>query len=600
MTGAEYIAEFLHRKKLNNIFLVTGGAIAFVVDAIGIKNKAKYFCFNHEQSAAMAADSVWRATNGKDIGVCMATSGPGAVNLLSGLGCSYVDSIPSIAITGQVNSIESLKYGNYKDLRQAGYQEIDIVKMSKNVTKFSVKIESAFELKYNLEKAYQIATSGRKGPVLIDVPMNIQQEEVGNFENFNLNYQKESSELFSFKELNLLKNFFLNTKRPLILVGAGVGLSGKSAEMINWINKKKLPFVSTWSAFSSFDHFNKNYFGHIGIYGNRGSNFIVQNCDSLLVLGSRLENRVRSSNPINFAPEAKKLVIDVDNNELLKYHDSNYLTLNKDLCDVAMKLAKIRVPKIDKTWLNYLYSVKKDFFNKDISTFAKKNKSMSPYKVIMEINKKIKNTDIITSDCGAHLCWLYQVFKRKKQTIFTAAGFGPIGYSIPAAIGAAISSKKKVIAVCGDGSFQVQLSELILIKKLKLKINFIILNDFGYGIVKQFQDSYMNKRYHAADIKKGYNIPDFKKIANAYNLKYIKIKNYKDLNKLNISNKPSLIEVFIKKNTLIEPKMGFGGLINDQFPSMSDEDFLRYNKFVFFKRREIKKISKNSKAQNHE
>jgi acetolactate synthase-1/2/3 large subunit len=214
MTGAEYIAEFLHRKKLNNIFLVTGGAIAFVVDAIGIKNKAKYFCFNHEQSAAMAADSVWRATNGKDIGVCMATSGPGAVNLLSGLGCSYVDSIPSIAITGQVNSIESLKYGNYKDLRQAGYQEIDIVKMSKNVTKFSVKIESAFGLKYNLEKAYQIATSGRKGPVLIDVPMNIQQEEVGNFENFNLNYQKESSELFSFKELNLLKNFFLNTKRP--------------------------------------------------------------------------------------------------------------------------------------------------------------------------------------------------------------------------------------------------------------------------------------------------------------------------------------------------------------------------------------------------
>ena len=221
MNGSEYIAEFLERKKMNKIFLVTGGAIAFVVDAIGIKNYSKYVCVQHEQTASMAADTVWRTSQNHTVGVSMATSGPGAVNLLSGLGCSYVDSIPSFCITGQVNVNESAQYG-YAQLRQAGYQEIDIVKMSKSVTKFSVQVNSAHELKYNLEKAFHIATTGRMGPVLIDVPMNLQQIEVGEFEEFGYTDESLNPSSPNLNEIKQLTDFFKDSKRPLVLFGAGV------------------------------------------------------------------------------------------------------------------------------------------------------------------------------------------------------------------------------------------------------------------------------------------------------------------------------------------------------------------------------------------
>ena len=183
------------------------------------------------------------------MGVSMATSGPGAVNLLSGLGCSYVDSIPSISITGQVNIKESSKYG-YAKLRQAGYQEIDIVKMAKSVTKFAIQVNSAHELKYNLEKAYHIATSGRMGPVLIDVPMDIQQIEVGEYEEFNFLTPQMIQKVYQMMIFLKLKNFLKNSKRPLVLFGAGVGLSGSHNKIIEWINKNGMPFVSSWSAFS--------------------------------------------------------------------------------------------------------------------------------------------------------------------------------------------------------------------------------------------------------------------------------------------------------------------------------------------------------------
>ena len=306
MNGSEYIAEFLKRKQMNKIFLVTGGAVAFVVDAIGELNFSEYVCVQHEQTASMAADAVWRTADNKTVGVCMATSGPGAVNLLSGLGCSYVDSIPSFCITGQVNVNESAQYG-YAQLRQAGYQEIDIVKMSKPVTKFSIQVNSPHELKFNLEKAYYIATTGRMGPVLIDVPMNLQQMEVGEFEEFGYSDNTLNPSTPSLSDKEAIIDFFKDSKRPLVLFGAGVGLASVEKETIDWINKNNIPFVASWSSFSFFDHDNHNYIGHIGVYGNRGANFVLQNCDSLLVLGSRLDNRQRSSNPLVLLQKLKSL-----------------------------------------------------------------------------------------------------------------------------------------------------------------------------------------------------------------------------------------------------------------------------------------------------
>tara|TARA_A100001011_G_scaffold240904_1_gene248869 strand:- start:2968 stop:4761 length:1794 start_codon:yes stop_codon:yes gene_type:complete len=588
MNGSQYIAEFLKKKKLDKIFLVTGGAVAFIVDAIGKKNYSKLYCFQHEQSASMAADTTWRCSNGKKIGVSMATSGPGAVNLLSGLGCSYVDSIPSLSITGQVNIKESSKYG-YAKLRQAGYQEIDIVKMAKSVTKFSIQVNSAHELKYNLEKAYHIATSGRMGPVLIDVPMDIQQLEVGEYEEFNFSDPSNDPSSLPSEDILKIKNFFKNKKRPLVLFGAGVGLSGTNEKIINWINNNDIPFVSSWSAFSFFDHNNKNYFGHIGVYGNRGANFILQNCDSLLVLGSRLDSRVRSSKSSNFAPLASKLVIDVDNEELRKYHNDEYSLVNNNIKHCVKHIQNMKLPRKNNEWFDYINDIKKQYFGKDISTFAKENKTLSPYKAVMEINKQIKKDSIVLGDCGAHLCWLYQVFKRTTETIFTAAGFGPIGYAHPAAIGAAATCpEKKIISFSGDGSFQVQTSELQVMKHHNMNICNIVMNDNGYAIVKQFQDSYMGSRYFGSGIKDGYSVPDIKKVAEAYGLTYIKIKNEKDLKKFRIPKGISVVEVVLAENTLIEPKTEMGRPLNDQFPFMKDKEFHKNNRFVKFDR--VKKI----------
>ena len=598
MNGSEYIALFLEKKKLQNVYLVTGGAIAFVVDSIGRKKYSSLHCFQHEQSASMAADTVWRVSKEKSVGVCMATSGPGAVNLLSGLGCSFVDSIPSICITGQVNIKESSKYG-YANLRQAGYQEIDIVSMSKKVTKFSVQVNSANELKYNLAKAYHEATTGRKGPVLIDVPMDIQQIEVGEYEDFNFYNDSEMSELLLESDKLKIGDFFKDSKRPLILFGAGVGLAGVEDKLMDWINKNNIPFVASWSAFSYFDHTNDNYFGHIGVYGNRGANFILQNSDALLVLGSRLDNRQRTSNPAMFAPEAKKLVIDIDNEEIRKYHNDNYITINSNLTKSIDTIVNMKKPKLNNQWLDYVKDIKEQYFGKDISTAYKKNNSLSPYKVVSKLQEKMTDDSVVLSDCGAHLCWLYQSFIRQKETIFTAAGFGPIGYSIPAAIGAATSNPDAhIISFSGDGSFQVQTSELQVMKSLNLNICNIIMNDKGYGIVKQFQDSYMNSRYFAAGIKDGYSVPDFEKVSNAYGLKYLKIESMEQLESFEFDIEgPSVVEIVLEENILIEPKLEMKRPLCDQFPYMSDDEFYRNNKFVKFER--VKSVD-SSKAENHE
>lgn len=596
MNGSEYIAEFLKRKKMNKIFLVTGGAVAFVVDAIGIKNYSEYVCVQHEQTASMAADTVWR-TNEGTVGVSMATSGPGAVNLLSGLGCSYVDSIPSFCITGQVNVNESAQYG-YAQLRQAGYQEIDIVKMSKSVTKFSTQVNSSHELKFNLEKAYHLATTGRMGPVLIDVPMNLQQMEVGDFEEFGFSDDNLNPTNLNSSETKALDEFFKDSERPLVLFGAGVGLASIQKEIIEWIDKNNIPFVASWSAFSFFNHDNSNYCGHIGVYGNRGANFILQNCDSLLVLGSRLDNRQRSSKPSGFAPAAKKLVIDVDNEELRKYHNDNYLTLNANLKNIVSLIGEIKIPSCTDEWLNYINEIKNDYFGKDISSFASKNKSLSPYLAVQEFQKIIAKDAIVTVDCGAHLCWVYQSFLRTTQTIFTAAGFGPIGYAHPAAIGAAISQpNKQVVSFSGDGSFQVQTSELQVMKNLDLNICNVVMNDLGYAIVKQFQDSYMDSRYHATGTKNGYSIPDIKKVAEAYDIEYHKLTSLEEIKNFTIPKKRSVVEILFAENTLIEPKLEMKRPLNDQFPYMPDEEFNRNNKFVKFDR--VKDVI-IKKAESHE
>ena len=266
----------------------------------------------------MAADSLWKID--KTVGVTVVTSGPGATNLITGIACSYFDSIPTIHITGQVNQNEKEIYRG-ASVRQAGFQETNIVDMVKPITKYAVQVTTIDQLKTELAKAYEIALSGRMGPVLIDVPMDIQQAEAG--ESILLNKSHSNSISIDQKEIiqSSLINFFEGSQRPLVLFGAGVGLAEQSEAVISFIESNNLPFVSSWNGMKFFNHQHNNYYGNIGVYGNRGANFILQSADRLLVLGSRLDNRQRG-NVQKFVQDAKVLVMDIDQGELDKHKNN--------------------------------------------------------------------------------------------------------------------------------------------------------------------------------------------------------------------------------------------------------------------------------------
>src|SRR3954452_6493151 len=261
MKGAEYVAEFLARVGSDRVFLLTGGACAFMIDAVAQHPKLSYTCFQHEQGAAMAADALWRVN--RKVGVTLATSGPGATNLITGIATSHFDSIPSLHITGQVNQRESSAFQG-TNVRQAGFQETRIVEMVRPVTKYAVMVTSAAELREELAKAYSIATSGRMGPVLIDVPMDIQQTEVG--DDILLPSKLPATTEAPEQVLADLKRTLREAKRPVVLWGAGVGLAGVERDVADWLECSRLPFVSSWAGLSYFDHDHPGFVGQIGVY----------------------------------------------------------------------------------------------------------------------------------------------------------------------------------------------------------------------------------------------------------------------------------------------------------------------------------------------
>ncbi len=585
MTGAEYIAQFLHKMNMDKVFLLTGGACAFMIDAVAKHPGLSYYCVMHEQSAAMAADAIWRTTRNK-VGVTMATSGPGATNLITGIACSYFDSIPTLHITGQVNMRESADFIGV-NVRQIGFQETNIVDMVRPITKHSVLVRTGEELKRELARCYEIAISGRMGPVLIDVPMDVQQEDVGE----TVDFVPEVSKNIKIDDDSLgalavnISEHLAGAERPIILFGAGIGLAGVEVEVCEWLTKSGLPFVASWNATGYFDHDHLGFLGNIGVYGNRGANYALQNCDRLLVLGSRLDNRQRSGTPVNFAPGAKVFVLDVDGEELKKYSTQDYLTSELDFVCLPRLLEHVPFSGIRPVWRDYLIEMKARYFRQDISTFSVANNTMSPYHAVQRISDLVDHDAIVVVDTGAALCWVYQAFHHKQQTLFSDGGNSAMGYSLTASIGASVAdTDRQLICFSGDGGFQTNIQELQTIIHYDLDITIIILNNCGYGIIKQFQDSYMDSRYEATGI--GYSQPSMQAIVEAYGLKYHRVDKLQDIRAdLFQQRGATVIDIILDENTLIEPKLEMGRPINDQFPYADEGEFEKGNRFVHFTRK---------------
>ncbi|MEK7630420.1 MAG: thiamine pyrophosphate-binding protein [Patescibacteria group bacterium] len=583
MKLSDYVVQHLADRKVKKVFLITGGAIAHVVDSFRNIKGIDYVCHQNEQGAAMAAEAYSRLSG--TIGVAMATSGPGATNLITGMCCAWFDSIPALYITGQVNNHE--QKGNTK-VRQVGFQETDIVSMVKPVTKYAVMVTRPEDIRYELEKAIYIAYEGRPGPVLIDIPMDIQRADIDpkKLRSFtppkNAGPDRDTGKRFDTK-IKAAMHLMEKAKRPVIIVGGGVRLADATSQMGEFIKKTGFPVVTSWSGFDAVAFGHPLHIGQFGVYGNRGANFAVQNADFIISVGSRLDTRQTGGQPSTFAREAKRVMVDVDNAEIKKRRgykaDVEICSDAKDFLRTTNTLLKDFSGQDITDWVGRT-RVWKKAYPAVLPAYYKQKGSVNSYVFAKTLSDLTPRNAVIIPDDGGNLTWIMQSFEIKDgQRLFSAFGNSPMGYSFPASIGAAyaVGPKRPVIAIIGDGSFQMNIQELQTLFLYKIPAKVFILNNHSYGIIKQFQDSLFGGRYEASSPEKGYAPPDFVAIAKAYKLKTVTIKNHQELaskiKEVLRFKEPVICDVLLDKDQKLMPKLEFGNAIEDLWPEIDRKEF---------------------------
>ena len=477
MKLSDYVIKFLADKGITHVFYMIGGAITHLVDSSIDNPNLTCVTMHHEQGAAFAAEGYARLTG--NFGVAMATSGPGATNLITGIGSCFFDSVPCLFITGQVNTYE---YKFDLPVRQIGFQETDIVSIVKPITKGAHLVKNAETIKRDLEWAVDLAMSGRPGPVLLDIPMNIQRAEINpdSLESFDF---KKNSDAVGQKEIKKILECLQNAKRPVVLVGGGVRAANASDELYQFVQKTQIPVVASLMGLDAFPHDNDYYAGMIGAYGNRGANFAVANADFLLILGSRLDTRQTGTRPATFARAATIVHVDIDSNELnrsvkvqfpIKAHLKQFLIL----LNICLQNTSVAAPK---SWLEYIREGKQKF--PSFPRKQSKSDEINPNEFIHQLSKQLSNDAVITVDVGQHQMWTGQSLEMKKdQRVFISGGMGAMGFALPTAIGAAfVNPEKQVVVIVGDGGFQINIQELQTIVRNNLKIKIIVLNNNCLG-----------------------------------------------------------------------------------------------------------------------
>ena len=557
MRLADFVIKFLEEKKIDTVFTVSGGGSIFLCDALYKSKKLKYIACHHEQAVSYAAESYSRARNKP--GAAIVTTGPGGTNCASGVACCWIDSVPTIFISGQVFLNQTI--GN-SGLRQVGVQEFDIVNMVKSNTKYAVIIKKPNEIKYHLEKAYHICTEGRPGPVWIDIPANIQNAEIDPKK--LINYKpaiKNIKNSIVNKKIKKIAKFFLKYNRPIFHIGHGVKISKGQKYLRKIVDKYKIPFALTWNASDLIESSHPYYIGRPGVFAERGSNFIVQNCDLYISIGTRLPFMVTGYNSKDFARKAKKIMVDIDKIEVNR---SNVHLDEKINCDASYFLKTLlnylpRKINLSKNWLKYCKNIRKKY-PIVLQKFILQKKFVNSYYFIDILSDVLNNKDIIVTDMGLSFVGTHQAFKIKKgQKLYTNSGHAPMGWGLPAAIGACYASKKqRIICLVGEGGLQMNIQELATVMHNKLPIKLFIYNNGGYLTIKQTQQLGFNNRIMGSNSKSGISFPNYKKMAQSYKMKYIKIKNNKNLkskiNKVLLGNKPIICELMMDHDQEQMPK----------------------------------------------
>ncbi|WP_313892579.1 thiamine pyrophosphate-binding protein [Psychrobacillus sp.] len=574
MKLSDYVIDVLVEQNIKHVFEMIGGGITHLLDSIYIREDIECVSIHHEQAASFAAEGYARI-NG-NLGVAMATSGPGALNLLTGIGSCYFDSIPCLFITGQVNTYE---YKFDKKIRQIGFQETDIVSVVKPLTKYAELVIDPEKIRYHLEKAIYIAQNGRPGPVLLDIPMNIQRanidpkQQVSFFdsEEYQGLVKEEKNDEFLLDEIiELMKN----AERPIILAGGGIRTGNATRELNELVKITKFPVVSSLMGIDSLSHANEEYIGMIGSYGNRYSNLALANSDLLLILGSRLDTRQTGTRPDTFARGAKKVHVDIDRlelNEKVKVDIAIHSTLKPFLQKLTEKLETEWLDTNISKWYQTIGMYKDNY-----PTANYQEDSIDPNWFMEQLSNNLKSDDTICLDVGQHQMWASQSLKLKDgQRLLNSGGMGAMGFALPAAMGAYLAKEDgQAIVIAGDGGIQVNIQEFDTIVSNNLPIKIIIMNNKSLGMVRQFQDLYFEKRRQSTIISN----PNFPGIARAYDMKAFTINTVSEvesvLEQVFLEEGPVLVDVSIASDVVVNPKLVVNKPIEDMSPHL-DRDELK-------------------------
>jgi len=564
MKASDYIAKFLAAQGVRYVFEMSGGMITHILDSMNRLGSPHIVSMHHEQAAAFAADAAGRL-NGVP-GVAMATSGPGATNLLTGIGSCYFDSSPAVFITGQVNRAEQK---GERQIRQLGFQETDIVSMAKPITKAAWQVRDEFELPEMLARAFKVATTGRPGPVLLDIPMDVQRADV----QAPVTTQTSDDQVHNLMSDDALWDEMFgalkNSARPLVLVGGGIRAAWATEALRTFVRKTRLPTVNSLMAVDVLPWEDPLRVGMIGSYGNRWANLAIGESDFLLVLGSRLDVRQTGSETKAFKGDRVIFHVDCENGEI----NNRVIGCRAVVCGLKefLEAAIFRTNGLTfedrTTWVAKISSLREQW--PDTNELAVPG--INPNEFLHQLARASQRAAAYIVDVGQHQMWAAQSLElQPEQRFLTSGGMGSMGFALPAAIGASLCDRSRpAVLIAGDGGFQSNIQELQTVVRNQLPIKMVIINNNCHGMVRQFQESYFEARYQST--LWGYSAPDFARVAKAYGIDTETVKDNAEVERAirwlwESPSEPRLLQVMVDTYANALPKIAFGHPITEMEP----------------------------------
>lgn len=556
MTVSEYIFDFLQKKGCGTVYMVSGSSAMWLTDALKRNEKLEAVCCQHEQVAAMAADGYGRM--GDVPGVCLVTIGPGATNAITGVAGAYVDSSPMFVLSGQSNS-RILQYQMDTGIRQKGTQSINLGNMVSDITKYFAAVMDESDIRYHMEMAYEAAMSGRKGPVWLDIPIDIQNKQVP--EDMRGMEETAPSKCNSEKEntipVDQIKELLEQSEKPLILAGNGVLGAKAKNEVIEFAERYRIPIVTSRAGIGVIETGHPLYVGRPGSYGDRASHFAIQECDLLFILGSRLSVSTIGYYPQRFAGNAKKIMVDIDEKELQKEDVPVNIKLQADVYQFLSSLLQQKwdVPE-HEAWISHCRENREKY--PTVLPEYEKEDGINSYYFTRELSRLVPEGADIVVDTGSVCNIVSQSWELKKdQNYMISGGLSCMGFWASAVGAAALS--ENVIALSGDGSTQMNIQDFATLAYYKLPVKLFVYNNRGYMLIRHNQHNYMNDRFLGVGPDSGVPAVDFCRVAEAYGLKSIRIESKEEIKdkvkEALESDGPVICEVMVQEFGIIAPRI---------------------------------------------